>query len=80
MTKPPMGMMTIRAATPKKAQRLKTTACWAFVLVHAGMMVVVFTLSGMVGGIGSPIVIVIGNIFVMGMEGCLAFLPVVIPL
>ena len=35
----------------------------------AGMMVVVFTLSGMVGGIGSPIVIVIGNIFVMGMEG-----------
>ena len=41
----------------------------AFVLVHAGMMVVVFTLSGMVGGIGSPIVIVIGNIFVMGMEG-----------
>lgn len=41
----------------------------AFVLVHAGMMVVVFTLSEMVGGVGSPIVIVIGNIFVMGMEG-----------
>lgn len=41
----------------------------AFVMVHAGMMVVVFTLSNMVGGVGSPIVVVIGNIFVMGMEG-----------
>ena len=41
----------------------------AFVLVHAGMMVVVFTLSGMAGGAASPIIVVIGNIFVMGMEG-----------
>lgn len=41
----------------------------AFVLVHAGMMVVVFTLAGMVGGIGSPIVIIVGNIFVAAMEG-----------
>lgn len=41
----------------------------AFVLVHAGMMVVVFTLSGMVGGVGSVIVIIVGNIFVAAMEG-----------
>ena len=41
----------------------------AFVLVHAGMMVVVFTLSGMVGGVGSIVVIIVGNIFVAAMEG-----------
>ena len=41
----------------------------AFVLVHAGMMVVVFTLAEMVGGGASPVVIVLGNLFVMGMEG-----------
>lgn len=41
----------------------------AFVLVHAGMMVVVFTLAGMVGGIASPVVIVAGNLFVAAMEG-----------
>lgn len=41
----------------------------AFVLVHAGMMVVVFTLSHMVGGAGSVIVIIVGNIFVAAMEG-----------
>ncbi len=40
-----------------------------FVLVHAGMMAVVFTLSGMVSTAASPVVIIIGNIFVMGMEG-----------
>jgi V/A-type H+-transporting ATPase subunit I len=41
----------------------------SFILVHAGMMVVVFTLAGMVGGGASPVVIVVGNLFVMGMEG-----------
>ena len=41
----------------------------AFVLVHAGMMVVVFTLAGMVGGVASPVVIVAGNLFVAAMEG-----------
>ena len=41
----------------------------SFVLVHAGMMIVVFTLSGMVGGVGSIIIAVVGNIFVMGIEG-----------
>lgn len=40
-----------------------------FVLSHAGMMLVVYTLAGMVGGIGYWIVIVIGNIFVMCLEG-----------
>ena len=36
---------------------------------HAGMMAVVFTLSEMVSGAASPIVIVAGNLFVIGMEG-----------
>lgn len=40
-----------------------------FILVHAGMMMVVMQLSEMVGGGASPIVIIIGNIFVMGLEG-----------
>ncbi|MEG2685076.1 MAG: V-type ATPase 116kDa subunit family protein [Erysipelotrichaceae bacterium] len=40
-----------------------------FVLSHAGMMLVVMTLSEMVGGAGSIIVIILGNLFVMGMEG-----------
>lgn len=40
-----------------------------FVLSHAGMMAVVLTLMEMIGGVGSPIVFVVGNIFVMAMEG-----------
>lgn len=40
-----------------------------FVLSHAGMMAVVMTLSEMVGQAASPIVIIIGNLFVIGMEG-----------
>lgn len=43
----------------------------AFVLVHAGMMVVVFTLANMFPGIGYVIVAIIGNIFVMCLEGLL---------
>lgn len=39
-----------------------------FVLSHAGMMLVVTTLSHMVGG-GSLAVMIFGNIFVMAMEG-----------
>ncbi len=42
-----------------------------FVLSHAGMMAVVMTLSEIVGTAGSPIVVVFGNIFVMGLEGLL---------
>ena len=40
-----------------------------FVLSHAGMMLVVFTLAEMVGGIGYWVVLVFGNIFVMCLEG-----------
>ncbi|MDD8049383.1 MAG: V-type ATPase 116kDa subunit family protein [Thomasclavelia sp.] len=40
-----------------------------FVLSHAGMMLVVYTLAGMVGGIGEYVVIVLGNVFVMCLEG-----------
>ncbi len=39
-----------------------------FVLSHAGMMLVVYTLMDMVGG-ASPVVCVLGNIFVMVLEG-----------
>jgi V/A-type H+/Na+-transporting ATPase subunit I len=38
-------------------------------LVHAGMMLVVTSLMTMVGGSGSILVLVFGNIFVMGLEG-----------
>lgn len=40
-----------------------------FVLSHAGMMLVVTLLMDMVGGAGSIIVMIIGNIFVMCLEG-----------
>ena len=45
----------------------------AFVLVHAGMMQVVFVLGGMsgVGSIGYYITIVIGNVVVMALEALL---------
>ncbi len=43
----------------------------AFVLVHAGMMLVVFTLAEMLPGIGYVIVAVIGNVFIMCLEGLL---------
>ncbi len=44
----------------------------AFVLVHAGMMMVVFTLAEMSSGIGYVLVLVLGNIFVMALEALLA--------
>ena len=45
----------------------------AFVLVHAGMMMVVFTLADMVGaGIGYAIVMILGNIIVIALESLLA--------
>ena len=40
-----------------------------FVLSHAALMLVVMTFAHMAGSFGSPIVVVIGNIFVMGLEG-----------
>ncbi|MDU7336927.1 MAG: V-type ATPase 116kDa subunit family protein [Clostridium sp.] len=44
----------------------------AFVLVHAGMMMVVFTLANMSSGIGYILVVILGNIFVMALEALLA--------
>ncbi|HEX3037928.1 MAG TPA: V-type ATPase 116kDa subunit family protein [Oscillospiraceae bacterium] len=43
----------------------------AFVLVHAGMMMVVFTLADMSTGIAYVLVVMIGNAFVMALEGLL---------
>ena len=40
-----------------------------FVLSHAGMMLVVYTIAEMVGGVGYWAVLVFGNIFVMCLEG-----------
>lgn len=41
-----------------------------FVLSHAGMMLVVFSLMDMMGGpIGTTLTFVLGNLFVMGLEG-----------
>lgn len=44
----------------------------AFVLVHAGMMLVVFTLAEMSGGIGYVLIVIVGNIAVMALEALLA--------
>ncbi len=43
----------------------------AFILVHSGMMTVVFTLADMVGGAGYWIVVILGNIIIMALEGLL---------
>lgn len=40
-----------------------------FVLSHAGMMLVVYTLAGMFGPVGEMIVLILGNVFVMCLEG-----------
>ncbi len=48
----------------------------AFVLVHAGMMEVVFTLANMASGIGYILILVIGNIFVLGLEALLVCIQV----
>lgn len=40
-----------------------------FVLSHGGMMLVVYTLANMVGGIGYWLILIFGNIFVMCLEG-----------
>jgi len=44
----------------------------AFVLVHAGMMMVVFTIANMFGGFGYIIAVVIGNLLVTALEALLA--------
>ena len=43
----------------------------AFVLVHAGMMEVVFVMAGMFGPVGSTITIILGNVLVMALEALL---------
>ncbi|MCI8622542.1 MAG: V-type ATP synthase subunit I [Provencibacterium sp.] len=40
-----------------------------FILSHAGMMAVVFTISEMVSAGASPVVVILGNLFVMCLEG-----------
>ena len=40
-----------------------------FVLAHAGMMTVVFTLAEMTGGPLYVLIVVVGNLFVMALEG-----------
>lgn len=44
----------------------------AFVLVHAGMMMVVFKLAETSSGIGYAMIILVGNIFVIALEGLLS--------
>ena len=48
----------------------------AFVLVHAGMMQVVFVLAEMVGGAGEWIIIVLGNGLVLALEALLVAIQV----
>ncbi len=49
----------------------------AYILVHAGMMMVVFTLAEMVGGpVGYTIVVIIGNGIVMALEALLVAIQV----
>ena len=49
----------------------------AYILVHAGMMLVVFTLAEMVGGIiGYPLVVIVGNGLVMALEALLVAIQV----
>ena len=49
----------------------------AFVLVHAGMMMVVFTIADMLPGSGYFIAVVIGNIVVTALEALVAGIQVV---
>ena len=48
----------------------------AFVLVHAGMMLVVFVLAETVGGFGYWAIVVIGNALVMVLEALLVAIQV----
>lgn len=44
----------------------------AFVLVHAGMMMVIFKLAEMSPGVGYAVIVIIGNAFVIALEGLLS--------
>lgn len=48
----------------------------AFVFVHAGMMIVVFTLAELIGGVGYIIVVIAGNAFIMVLEALLVSIQV----
>ncbi len=48
-----------------------------FVLSHAGMMLVVMTLMEGASAVGKPIVLVIGNLFVMAMEGMIVAIQII---
>ena len=48
-----------------------------FVLSHAGMMLVVMTLMDMVSATAQPFVLVIGNVFVMAMEGMIVAIQII---
>lgn len=48
----------------------------AFVLVHAGMMMAVFTLAGLTSGVGYILIVIAGNIIVMAMEALLVAIQV----
>ncbi len=48
----------------------------AFVLVHAGMMMVVFTLAEMTAGVGYVVILIIGNVIVSALEGLLVAIQV----
>jgi V/A-type H+-transporting ATPase subunit I len=41
----------------------------AFILSHAAMMLAVFTIGGMLGNANNPVVLIIGNLFVIALEG-----------
>lgn len=47
-----------------------------FILSHAALMLVVMQFSHMAGSLGSPFVIVFGNLFVMGLEGLIVSIQV----
>ena len=48
-----------------------------FVMSHAGMMLVVMTLMDGMSKVGKPIVFVIGNLFVMAMEGMIVAIQII---
>lgn len=48
----------------------------AFVLIHAGMMMAVFTLAELAGGIAYVVIVIFGNALVMCMEALLVAIQV----
>lgn len=48
-----------------------------FVLCHAGMMLVVMTIMEMFTGMAQPVVAVVGNLFVMAMEGMIVAIQII---